>query len=197
MKRAGVVEAPETDASLGRSLTSSDERARPTELLNGWLLVFIAAVVSAGCGGNQGSGGGAEPDVEPFLGTWSCSGTQIETCGTDSHSDTSNFTMTVVQGSSPNAIETDLSNNVDVTTGTAYAPGSVDWAVSGNTASITSLGTLPTVAGSVGGTWTPTYSEGSLSFVGTTMVWSASGSAVFVNGVTETCGFTQSYSCSP
>jgi alpha-tubulin suppressor-like RCC1 family protein len=104
--------------------------------------------------------------------------------------------MTVVQGLSPNVIETDLSNNVDVTTGTASGPGSVDWTVSGATASIASLGTLPTVAGSLGGTWTPTYSEGSLSFMGAALVWSASGSAIFVDGVTETCGFTQSYSCS-
>jgi len=186
----------ETDSAPGRSLTSLNERDRPTKLRKKWLIAFVAAVVSAGCGGNQGSGGGAAPDVEPFLGTWSCTGTQIETCGTGSHSDTSDFTMTVVQGSSPNAIETDLSNNVDVTTGTAYGPGSLDWTVSGAMASIASLGTLPTISGSEGGTWTPTYSEGSLSFVGAALVWSASGSAVFVDGVAETCGFRQSYSCS-
>jgi len=196
---AGITEAPvqfaDDGAALERSLTSS-ERDRPTDLRHGWLLALVAAVASAGCGGTQGSGGGASPSVEPFLGIWSCSGTQIETCGTGSHSDTSDFTMTVVQGSSPNAIETDVSNNIDVTTGTSSGPGSLDWTVSGDTASLATLGTLPTVPGSLGGTWTPTYSEGSLSFLGSALVWSASGSAIFVDGATETCGFTQSYSCS-
>jgi hypothetical protein len=165
-------------------------------------VALLVSITCAGCGGggsagtNSGTNNGVGSSSTPFLGVWSCSGNQIETCGTNTHVDTSDFTMTVTQGASPDAIVTGISNNVDVTTGTTSAPGSFDWTVSGNAASLSSPLTLPTVPGSVGGSWTPTYGGASLSFSGPALLWNASGSAVYVNGVTQTCGFTQSYTCS-
>jgi hypothetical protein len=110
------------------------------------------------------------------------------------------FTLTVAQGTPPNGITTQWSNVTDVTTGGTSATtnyGDLGWSLSGDTASLSSAQTIPTGPGSVGGTWTATYSTGLLSFSGASLVWNASGSAVYVNGVTETCGFTQSYTCSP
>jgi len=161
------------------------------------LLAVLTILAGAGCGG-----GAAEKNNEaasnsaPFLGVWSCSGAQIATCGTSSRSDTFDFTMTVTRANSPNGITTGISNNTDVTTGASYGPADIDWTLSGSAANLNVPLTLATVPGSVGGTWTPTYSSGSLTRSGAALLWMASGSAAYVNGSTETCGFTQSYSCS-
>jgi hypothetical protein len=147
------------------------------------LLAVLAVASWAGCGGgSSGSSGTTSVDAE-LLGDWSCSGTQIETCGTATHSDLITFAMTVTQGASPNAIQTAL--------------GSFRWTVSGSTANLDAPLTEPTGPGSVGGTWTPTYTSGTLTRPGSDLVWSAAGTAVYVNGVTQTCGFTQSYTCAP
>jgi hypothetical protein len=156
-------------------------------------------VAAAGCGGGGSSGGtnnATGTSATRFLGVWSCTGNQIETCGTAVHSDTNDFTMTVTQGASSSAITTAISNNVDVTTGAAAGSGAFQWTVSGDAATLVSPLALATVPGSVGGTWTPTYTGASLAFSGATLLWSGLGSAVYVNGVTQTCGFTQSYTCS-
>jgi hypothetical protein len=100
--------------------------------------------------------------------------------------------MTVVQGGSPDALTTDISNNVDVTTGLFYGSGALDWTMSGPAASLDSLETLAPLADILGGTWTPTYSGGSLSFEGANILWSASGSAAWLG---QTCYFTQTYTC--
>jgi hypothetical protein len=88
--------------------------------------------------------------------------------------------MTVAQAGSPDAITT--------------TPGPFTWTVAGTVASLEPT-TLPVGPGSVGGTWTPSYSTGSLTRSGAELLWSAGGTAVYVNGITQTCGFTQSYTC--
>jgi hypothetical protein len=103
--------------------------------------------------------------------------------------------MTVTAGAQAGAIVTQLFDTFDLSTGTPYAPGQLDWTVSAGIAGLTSLAALPPVPGSVGGTWTPTYTSGALSPSAGTLVWTASGTAVYVNGITQTCGFTQSYAC--
>jgi hypothetical protein len=101
--------------------------------------------------------------------------------------------MTVVQGSAPDALTTEITNNVDVTTGISYGSGALDWTVSGAAASLDSLETLSPLVDILGGTWTPTYSGGTLSFEGANVLWNASGSASWLG---QTCYFTQTYTCS-
>ena len=191
------------------SIRSADDEAMPekartsrtifsqVELGHPWLFALATILACAGCGGgSQGASDGGGADLAPFLGTWSCEGTQIEVCGAASHTDTTDFAIDIVKGTSPNGIAAEPAGDAGNTGGTANSAGALDWTVSGSTATIDSPMTLPTVPGSVGGTWTPTYSGGLLSRNGAALIWTTSGSAVYVNGVTETCSFTQSYECS-
>jgi hypothetical protein len=142
--------------------------------------LLVTAWVGCGGGSSSSPSGGPESTPSAFLGIWNCAGTQVETCGTASHTDPVAFAMTVTQGGASNAITT--------------TPGPFTWMVAGATASLDPT-TTPTVPGSVGGTWTPSYASGSLTPSGAALLWSTSGTAVYVNGTTQTCGFTQSYTC--
>jgi hypothetical protein len=160
-------------------------------------LALVIVIACGGCASGKASNSGSAPGTAgaAFVGVWNCSGTQVETCGISTHSDTSDFTMTVTEGAA-NGIATAVSNNVGGRTGTNSGSGTFDWTVSGNEAGLNVPLTLPTGPGSVGGTWTPTYSTGSLSFSGEAVLWNASGTAVYINGATQRCDFTQSYACS-
>jgi hypothetical protein len=147
-------------------------------------LALAGPTIGTGCGGGNDSGSDGEVSgrSESFLGTWSCSGTQTETCGTASHSDPVNFALTVTKGATATAIASTL--------------GPFAWTVSGSTAKLEKT-TLATEPGSVGGTWTPTYTSGSLALSDGELQWTAAGKAIYVNGATQTCDFKQIYTCTP
>ncbi len=119
--------------------------------------------------------------MTPFLGSWTSNGNQIEYCAGASHTDTGMLGITITAGSAPGQI---------VTQPVGYC--ALTWNVSGSAAALVASTTCGTVAGSVGGTWTPTFETGSLTLTGTTITAADTGSAVYVNGTTESCTFTQS-----
>jgi hypothetical protein len=138
----------------------------------------VAPLALFGCGSSSGGG----PVAAAWLGTFSADVTQIEDCSGVQHTDTLSGTITLVTGSSGGTVITQPgSNDCDLT-----------WTVNGNTAGLDSTQTCPTGPGSVGGTWTPTFNAGSLNLSGTTITIADDGTAVYVNGSTQTCQFTQS-----
>jgi hypothetical protein len=158
-------------------------------------LPFVLALTAmpAGCG----TDGGASAETSAFLGTWSCANTQIETCPNGSHSDDFIYTCNMIEGEGGSSILTIPSLITDTTTG-GWFPGSgspLNWVVSGNRATIEGAETQPTGPGSVGGTWTPTFTAGTMTLVGNTLSGTDSGSAIYINGYSETCGFYQTFSC--
>ena len=68
----------------------------------------------------------------------------------------------------------------------------LNWTVNGSAATLAGTQTCPTVPGSVGGTWTATFTSGTLSLSGNAIAVSDSGTAVYVNGGSQNCSFTQS-----
>jgi hypothetical protein len=158
-------------------------------------LAIAAAVTGAGCGSTSGK---LTPDASAFIGTWKCSGTQVESCPSGSHTDDYLYTATFTAGASESSIVTTTLALTDTTTG-GYFPGPgdpVQWLVAGTQATIDGTQTLGTGPGSLGGTWTPTVTLGSMTLVSNTLSGSDAGSALFVDGPTETCGYTQTFECS-
>jgi hypothetical protein len=144
-------------------------------------VLCVSALLGWGCGSSSSGG----PVSAAWLGTFSADVTQVETCSGEQHTDTLTGSITIGTGSTGGTIVTQPSDDCDLT-----------WTVNGTSAAIVSGTTCPTVPGSVGGTWTPTFNSGSLSLSGTTGRTSISindsGTAVYVNGTTQTCTFTQS-----
>lgn len=108
------------------------------------------------------------------------------------------FALTVAQGASGSALASTVSGCSDATTGTDYGttyPGALTWTFAAGAATLNAPQTIPAVPGSLGGTWTATYSSGSLSVSDGMLLWTAAGSALFVNGESQTCPFTQSFTC--
>jgi hypothetical protein len=142
------------------------------------LVWCVAPLALFGCGSSSGG-----PVSAAWLGAFNADVTQIEDCSGVQHTDTLSGTITLVAGSNGGTVVTQPgSNDCDLT-----------WTVNGDSAGLASTQTCPTGPGSVGGTWTPTFTAGTLGLSGTTITLGDNGTAVFVdNGTTQTCQFTQS-----
>jgi hypothetical protein len=140
-----------------------------------WLGLLGSVAVACG-----GSGGASSDGASAFVGSWTSNGTQTEMCSGATHADPGTLSVTIVAGPSAGQITTQASGC------------SLNWSVIGAVATLAGNQTCGTVPGSVGGTWTPTFVAGTLTLDGDTITVSDSGNATYVNGVTQTCTFTQS-----
>jgi hypothetical protein len=148
-------------------------------------------------GPNTSDGGRVLDPQNPFLGRWACSGNQVASCPSGAGGDEAKFNLSVVTPSAGKVRSTIL-DEVDTTTGTDYSAFHtvLDWVVSGSVAELAGSQATFVYPGSHGGTWTPTYEAGTWALAAQTLTWKASGSAVYVNGRTERCTFTQLFTCS-
>ncbi len=136
-------------------------------------MIWMALLtVLFGCGGSV--------NVQPYIGSWTSVGNQIETCNSAQHVTSLNGMLTITSGSSSGDVVTNPPNGCNLT-----------WSVSGNTASLRGSQTC-TVPSSVGGIWTATFTSGSLSLSGSTIGYSDQGTGVLNTGQTTQCTFTQS-----
>ncbi len=129
----------------------------------------------------SGCGGAASDNITAFVGSWTATVNQSEMCPAGNDVTPLNGTLTIVAGATAGEITTEPGNGCNLT-----------WTVSGNVANLKGTQTCPTVPGAVGGTWTATFTGGKLSLSGTTITLSDKGTAVYVNGTTENCTFTES-----
>jgi hypothetical protein len=161
---------------------------------------IIQWVLTGAVGFIVACGGAPEPSAQAgaFAGTWSCSGAQVENCPNGTHVDEFVFSLTTTAGGGGSVLAA-VTSATDTTTGTVYTGGGgfplAFTIVDGNTATLDGPQTEPTGPGSLGGAWTPTYTVGTLTQTGSSLTWTDSGSGLFVDGFTETCGFTQNYTC--
>ncbi len=148
------------------------------------LFLCVAPLALLGCGSSSGGG----PVAANWLGTFNADVDQTETCPVSGmHVDTLTGTITVVAGSNSGTIVTQPgSNSCNLT-----------WTVNGNNATLDSAQTCPTIPGSVGGTWTPTFTAGTLVLNGTSIEVNNTGTAVFVDNGTQNCTFTQAGTFTP
>jgi hypothetical protein len=157
---------------------------------------------------DAGSGDGGAPlegglpdgglPADPFEGTWSCSGNQVESCPSGGHGDSTTFTLSVSALSAAQVQSTNV-DELDTTTGTDYSAYQtvLKWNVSGDSATLDGEQFTMTFPGSTGGTWAPTYQSGAWVLAARILTWKASGTAVYVNPDSEFCSFTQLFTCSP
>ena len=139
-------------------------------------LVFcLAPLVLLACGSSSTTAGN-------FVGTWVADVVEVEVCpDTGTHTTQLMGTFPIVAGSAAGTIVTQSTNGCDLT-----------WTVSGDNATLGS-GQTCSVPGSVGGTWSPTFTSGGLSLNNATTIGVHDmGTAVYVNGATQNCTFTQS-----
>jgi hypothetical protein len=104
----------------------------------------------------------------------------VETCPAGQHLTSLAGTLTIVAGPAEPQVVTRPPNGCNLT-----------WAVNGSTATLVT-GQSCSVAGSAGGTWTPTFTTGTLTLSGAALTLEASGSAILDFNGTSTCTFTQS-----
>jgi hypothetical protein len=131
------------------------------------------ALLLVGCGGGS--------DVNAFVGSWTSNGTQVEDCPSGSHSDTGSLAVNIIAAPTAATITTQPNNGCNL-----------NWTVSGKIATLAGTQTCAAVPGSVGGTWTATFTTGTLTLSGGTVAVADSGTAVYVNGFSQNCTFTQS-----
>lgn len=125
--------------------------------------------------------GGSSATVQQFLGSWTSVGSELETCGSDSHTTPLNGLLMIGQASASGQVMTMPPNGCNL-----------NWAVNGNTASLGGTQTC-TVPGSVGGVWTATFTSGTLNLNGNVITFSDQGSGVLnYGGAISQCTFTQS-----
>jgi hypothetical protein len=161
-------------------------RPQEEQIMRVSCLVGLLGIAAAACGGGKDSSLATMGDVTPFLGSWTTSnGTQIETCAGVSHMDSGPITLTIVAGATPGEITTQPQGGC-----------ALNWTVSGTVATLEGSQACATEAGSVGGTWTPTFETGTLTLSGAIITGADSGNALFVDGASQTCSFTQSASYS-
>jgi hypothetical protein len=117
-----------------------------------------------------------------YLGTWSSSSSETEVCPDGTHVTPLVGTLQVVAGTAGGTVVTQTSNGCDLT-----------WTVSGNTANLDGT-QVCNVAGSAGGTWTATFTAGTLTLGAgnLTLTLGDSGTGVLLlDGVAQDCTFTQ------
>jgi hypothetical protein len=145
------------------------------------LVLSVATLAFLGCGSSV--------DVTPWVGSWTASVAQTETCSGSSGSHTDGLTGAIIIAAGPNSgtIITEPANGCDLT-----------WTVSGSSATLTANVTCPTVPASVPGTWAATFTTGLLTLNGSTIGVSDSGSAIFTptGDPAQNCTFNQSGSFS-
>jgi hypothetical protein len=141
------------------------------------MFACVVTVALVGCGSSSSS-----TDVSAWLGSWTVSATEAESCPPDTHSTPLTGVLLIVAGSASGTIVTEPANACNLT-----------WTVSGNGATLTSTQTC-SVFGSVGGQWTPTFTAGSLGLSGSTIALNDTGTATLaVTGFpVANCTFVQS-----
>jgi hypothetical protein len=128
-----------------------------------FLVTTGALVLAAGLGGCGSSGGGGEPQTNPWLGSWTQGGTQSTTCGAVIETTDLSGVVVISAGTKSGTIQTSTNGCV------------LTWDVSGDSATLASgqsctflvFGTNATVS------WT----AGSVSLSGLTITGTAGGSA--------------------
>jgi hypothetical protein len=147
------------------------------------LILCLATAASLGCGSSV--------NVTPWVGSWTASVAQTETCSgsSGSHTDGLNGPIVIAAGSADGTIITQPANGCDLT-----------WTVNGTSATLTANVTCPTVPASASapGTWTATFTSGLLTLNSNTIGVSDSGSAIFTptGDPAQNCTFNQSGSFS-
>ena len=135
-------------------------------------LMFALLAALPACGGSN---------VQPFVGNWASVGSQIETCSGQQHTTSLNGNISIAQASASGQVTTLPPNGCNL-----------NWTVNGNGASLNGTQTC-TVPGSAGGTWTATFTSGSLSLSGNVISFSDQGTGLLSSGGgTIQCTFTQS-----
>ena len=139
----------------------------------------IASLIIAAALCATTSGCGSSDDRGAWTGTWVSTASQQEVCPTGSHTTPLDGSLTIGDGADGELV-TMPPNGCDLT-----------WTVAGSLATLKANQTC-TVPGSVGGTWMPTFTSGTMSLAGTVITLGDEGSATLTITTTQTCSFTQS-----
>jgi hypothetical protein len=112
-----------------------------------------------------------------FAGSWNSTASEVESCTTGTHTTSLAGTLSITAAGA---------------TVTTHSPNgcNLNWTVSGESATLAGNQTC-TVPGSVGGTWTATFTSGTMVLSGNTISLSDSGTGILDPGAIG-CTFTQS-----
>jgi hypothetical protein len=135
--------------------------------------VAVLLCVTAGCGGTE--------NTAPWVGSWVSSLNETEVCPTGSHVTPLNGAFTIAAGPVEGDVVTQPPNGCNLT-----------WTVRGSSATLKGSQTC-TVPGSVGGTWTATFTSGTLTLNGGQITGADQGAGILnLAGAMQSCTFTQS-----